>query len=167
LLTFHSRFREIKQIRVKSTTYGHFSNGTVIAPQEAKEWAMSTELCYLEAGKVQGRLGDLEGMTLSSDTDEALGTLDGVVIDPAERRLRYFVVQRRGWLRSRRYLVPADQPAQISDDSRTLRVPVHPAQLAACEEFDGESIPEFSDDHLITALFGHDSDEDEDKVHAA
>jgi PRC-barrel domain protein len=121
---------------------------------------MSTELCYLEAGKVQSPGGDLEGVTLASETDEALGTLDGVVFDPAERRLRYFVVHRRGWLTSRRYLVPADQPAQMADDSRTLRVPVDPAQLADCEEFDGESIPDFSDDHLITALFGRHSDQD-------
>ena len=113
------------------------------------------QLCYVDAGKVRcGASGDLEGLQLSSDTDEALGTLDGVVIDPAERRVRYFVVHRRGWFKSRRYLVPADYPAQIASDRRTLRLPVDPDKLTNCEEFDGTSIPAYSDEHLLTAIFG-------------
>jgi hypothetical protein len=113
------------------------------------------QLCYLDAGKVRcGASGDLEGLKLSSETDEALGTLDGVVIDPAERRVRYFVVHRRGWFKSRRYLVPADCPAQIASDRRTLRLPVDRDKLTTCEEFDAASIPPYSDQHLLTALFG-------------
>ena len=113
------------------------------------------QLCYLDAGKVRcGASGDLEGLKLSSDTDQAWGTLDGVVIDPAERRLRYFVVHRRGWFKSRRYLVPADCPAQIASDGRTLRLPVDPDKLANCAEFDVASIPAYSDEHLLTAIFG-------------
>ena len=84
------------------------------------------QLCYLEAGQVTGPCGGLEGVTLSTETDETLGTLDGVVIDPSERRIRYFVVQRRGWLRTHRYLLSADRPAQITKDRRNLRLPVEP-----------------------------------------
>lgn len=113
------------------------------------------QLCYLHAGKVRcGASGDLEGVKLSSDTDEALGTLDGVVIDPAERRVRYFVVHRRGWFKSRRYLVPADCVAQIASDRRTLRLPVDPDKLTNCEEFDVASIPDYSDEHVLAAIFG-------------
>jgi len=111
------------------------------------------DLCYLEAGQVTGPCGGLEGVTLSTETDEALGTLDGVVIDPSERRIRYFVVHRRGWLRSHRYLLSADRPTQITKDRRKLRLPVEPGELTSCQEFDAESIPKFSDEHLLTALF--------------
>ena len=86
-------------------------------------------------------------------TDEALGTLDGVVIDPSERRIRYFVVHRRGWLRSHRYLLSADRPTQMTTDRRKLRLPVEPGELTSCQEFDAQSIPRFSDEHLLTALF--------------
>ena len=111
------------------------------------------QLCYLEAGQVTGPCGGLEGVTLSTETDETLGTLDGVVIDPSERRIRYFVVQRRGWLRTHRYLLSADRPAQITKDRRNLRLPVEPGELTRCVEFDAQSIPRFSDEHLLTALF--------------
>ena len=113
----------------------------------------NSDLCYLEAGKVTGPSGGLNGVTLSTEQDEALGTLDGVVIEPAERRIRYFVVKRRGWLRNHRYLLSADRPTHITDDRRTLRLPVEPDELASCEEFDATSIPPFSDEHLLTALF--------------
>jgi hypothetical protein len=119
-------------------------------------------LCYLGAGQVTGPCGGLQGVKLATDKDEALGTLDGVVIDPAERRIRYFVVQRQGWFRSRRVLLPADRPTQIADDRRTLRLPVDPEELSHCEEFDGRSIPPFSDEHLLTALFHPTSDRDAD-----
>jgi hypothetical protein len=118
-------------------------------------------LCYLEAGQVTGPCGGLKGITLSTETDEALGTLDGVLIDPSERRIRYFVVHRRGWLRSRRFLLSADRPAQITNDRRMLRLPVEPEELTSCEEFDARSIPRFSDDHLLAALFGHPAGADE------
>jgi hypothetical protein len=113
----------------------------------------NSQLCYLEAGQLTGPCGGLQGVTLSTEEDEALGTLDGVVIDPSERRIRYFVVQRRGWLGSRRFLLSADRPAQITKDRRKLRLPVEPDELTSCEEFDAQRIPRFSDDHLLTALF--------------
>ena len=120
----------------------------------------NSQLCYLEAGQVTGPCGGLEGVTLSTETDEALGTLDGVVIEPSERRIRYFVVQRRGWLRSRRFLLSADRPAQMTDDRRKLRLPVEPDELMSLEDFDAQSIPKFSDEHLLAALFCHTPDND-------
>jgi hypothetical protein len=118
---------------------------------------MTTEsqlrLCYLDAGKVQSPVGHLSGLTLQSDCDEALGTLEGVVIDPAERRIRYFVVRRTGWLRSRRFLLPADRPAQIIDEPRTLRLKIAPDELAGYEDFDTQSMRAFSDEDVVTAMF--------------
>jgi hypothetical protein len=122
----------------------------------------NSDLCYLEAGQVTGPCGGLEGVTLSTETDEALGTLDGVVIDPTERRIRYFVVHRRGWLRSHRYMLSADRPTQMTKDRRKLRLPVEPGELTSCEEFNAQSIPKFSDEHLMTALFCNTAGRDAD-----
>lgn len=112
-----------------------------------------SKLCYLRAGNVQSPAGTLQGVTLESHTDEPLGTLNGVVIDPAERRLCYLVVQRRGWLRRERCLLPVAQPMQIDRDHGTLRVEVEPAELDGCQGFDPASIPEFSDEDVLTAMF--------------
>lgn len=113
------------------------------------------KLCYLRAGNVLSPAGRLQGVTLESYTDEPLGTLDGVVIDPAERRLRYLVVQRRGWLRRGRCLLPIAGTMQMDREHGTLRVEVEPAQLDECPGFDPASIPEFSDDDVLTAMFAH------------
>ena len=120
----------------------------------------NSQLCYLEAGQVTGPCGGLQGVTLSTERAEALGPLDGVVIDPSERRIRYFVVQRQGWLRRGRFLLSADRPAQMTKDSRELRLPVERDELKSCEDFDAQSIPKFSDEHLLAALFCHTPDND-------
>jgi hypothetical protein len=109
-------------------------------------------LCYLNASKVLSPAGGLSRVDLRSPDNKLLGDLDGVIIEPAERRLRYFVVTSPGWFRRRRYLVPADAAPQIDTKSRTLRLDVNPADLCACEEFD-DRLREFSDDDLITATF--------------
>jgi hypothetical protein len=80
--------------------------------------------------------------------DEQLGSFDGVLIDPASRRVRYFVVERTSPLRRRRYLVPADTLATL--DERTLRVQAHADDL---ERFDARTVPAFSDEDLVTAIF--------------
>jgi hypothetical protein len=80
--------------------------------------------------------------------DEQLGSFDGLLVDPASRRVRYFVVERASALRRRRYLVPADTLATL--DERTLRVQAHADDL---ERFDARTVPAFSDEDLITAMF--------------
>ena len=59
----------------------------------------SPRLCYLDAARVAGPAGELAGATVETSAAEPLGTLDGVLIDPDERRVRYLVVERTGWLR--------------------------------------------------------------------
>jgi PRC-barrel domain len=110
------------------------------------------QLCYLEASKVLSPAGGLSRVDLRSPDNKLLGDLDGVVIDPEKRRLRYFVVTSPGWFNRRRYLVPADAAPRIDAESHTLRIDLNPRDVCACEEFDG-SLREFSDDDLIAATF--------------
>ena len=67
-------------------------------------------LCYLDASKVRTSIGDLNGVNLRDSYDEELGSLKGVLIEAAARRVRYFVVEVAGRLRTHCYLVPADDP---------------------------------------------------------
>jgi hypothetical protein len=52
----------------------------------------------------------------------------------------------------RRYLVPADGPAVMVPEDRALRVDVSSDNIER-QRFDSRSVPRFSDDDLMTALF--------------
>jgi PRC-barrel domain protein len=109
-------------------------------------------LRYLGANAVECPVGKLEGLRLFSQDDEALGKIDGVLIDPTTRQLRYYVVDGTRLFYRRRYLVPADSPAVVLPDHKALRVDI-PADSIERQRFDARVIPPFSDDDLLTAMF--------------
>lgn len=109
-------------------------------------------MCYLRASQVQGPVGDLSGIRLRTADNRAIGKLDGIVINPAERRVVYFVVQMSGMLRTHRFLVPVEAVLCIEAD-RTLTLGVRREELSGCEEFDNRKVREFSDDDAVTAMF--------------
>ena len=53
------------------------------------------KLCYLDASKLDSPVGALTHLDLKGADDRLLGVLDGIVIDPTERKLRYFVVKSK------------------------------------------------------------------------
>jgi hypothetical protein len=111
------------------------------------------KLCYLDASKLVSSVGTLSHVDLRGTDDRVLGVLDGIVIDPTERRLRYFVVESTGWLRRKRFLLPADGAARVDNDLGELRLEVDSEDLSGCEEFKTGSVRDFSDDDLIAGLF--------------
>lgn len=113
----------------------------------------TSALRYLDATDVHGPAGALGHVAVRGGDDHKLGELDGVLIDPAERRVRFLVIESRGWLGATRYLLPADELARICDDGRSLSMDVASRDLAACPIFERGSVPSFSDDDLIDALF--------------
>ena len=115
--------------------------------------AETDSLRYLEANAVNCPTGKLEGLCVVSQDDEALGVVNGVLIDPVTRKLRYFVVEaaRLFNLHRRRYLVSADTPAVMLPDDR-LRVE-EPFENIERQRFDSRAVPRFSDDDLMTAMF--------------
>ena len=117
--------------------------------QNSDERDTHSELCYLPASKVESPAGVLSELDVLAPDGEPLGNISGVVIDAPARRIRYFEVQSSGWLRRRRYLLEAD--AQIDPDRKALRLLVTPDEKAA--GVDRDALPEFSDEHLIAALF--------------
>jgi hypothetical protein len=111
----------------------------------------TSDLRYLKASSVQSPAGSLTTLELRGPHDARVGHLDGVLIDPARRRVRYFVVERDSWFRHRRYLLPADATAIMDRESCALRVDVD--DVTTCEEFEHDSVEHFSDDDVITAMF--------------
>ena len=54
---------------------------------------MNSNLRYLAASRVDTPVGDLHDVVVLSPSEEQLGTLSGVLVDPHERRLCYFIVE--------------------------------------------------------------------------
>src|SRR5262245_62173989 len=63
-------------------------------------------LCYLAAAQVEGPLQYFEGAEVRIPSDGKIGRLDGIVVDPAERQVRYLVVDNERYVNHHRYLVP-------------------------------------------------------------
>ncbi len=112
-------------------------------------------LRFVDAARLRIADVDLCRPDFRGTDDQKIGTLEGVVIDPVARRLRFFVVASHGWFRSRRFLLPAEWPARIEAGRNALRVELHPNDLAQFEEFDRFAAPAHSDDDLIESMFHH------------
>ncbi len=109
-------------------------------------------LRYLDAGHVNHPFGTLAGLVLCSDTDEKIGTVSGVLVEPASRCVRHFVIERRVALMTRHYLLAANTPTALEADDRKLRVL---AGSSALERFDARQVEPFSEEDAITAMFAH------------
>jgi hypothetical protein len=112
-------------------------------------------LCYLDASRVESPAGDLGRLRIETGSDQPLGSLDGVLIDPSERRIRYFVVKSDGWFNRRRYLISTDCLAKVEPERNTLRLDVEPEDLHRLDEGDRAAIREFSEEDAIEAMFAH------------
>ena len=105
------------------------------------------DLRYLDAGHVEHPSGTLEGLTVCTEQNEPLGELDGVLIEPSTRRVRYFVVDA-DTPRHDRYVLPADTPMVLDLHGRKLTVGV-----GVDMERLSDPLQPFSDEDVMTALF--------------
>jgi hypothetical protein len=110
-------------------------------------------LCFLDVSKVRTSIGDLNGVNLRDPYDEELGSLKGVLIEAAARRVRYFVVEVAARSTTHCYLVPVDDSVTVQEDRRTLRVASNAADLIRSGEFHIDSVRPYSDDDLMAAMF--------------
>jgi hypothetical protein len=106
------------------------------------------QLRYLEAAKVEHPTGTLEGYEICTDAQERLGSIDGVLLMPLQRRVRYFVIESPGWTR-RKYLVSASPSTRIDTEDGRIYV----GAQRYVRPYDPESVPPFSDDDLIETMF--------------
>src|SRR5262245_35408198 len=113
----------------------------------AKELSRSHALRYLDAAQVKHPSGTFADLTLFSPDDHKLGAISGVLVEPASRRVRYFVVERRTALVPRRYVLAADTPAVLEAYDGKLRVLATEDDL---ERFDARQVERFSEEDAIT-----------------
>ncbi len=113
---------------------------------------VDSRLRYIAAEHVDTPVGPLSGMALVGPSDQRVGTLEGMVIDPIKRRARYFVVRSRNWLTTHHHLVPAS-PARLDPQRKMLHVDIEGDDLARLGEVPANAFQRYSDDDLIAALF--------------
>jgi len=111
-----------------------------------------SELSYLDASKVSSPAGALSELDVLSAEGRRLGSIEGVVIDAAARRVRYLSVRSSSWFGRRRYIVAADQLGQIEGERKALRLRVD-LRDEAVPGLEAAALREFSDDDLLAALF--------------
>jgi len=116
----------------------------------ANELPSPDVLRYLDADHVKHPSGTFAGLTVCSRDNQKLGAISGVLLEPASRRVRYFVVERRTALMPRRYVLAADTPAVLEVEDQTLRILSNVEDL---ERFDARKVERFSDEDAITAMF--------------
>ena len=118
----------------------------------AKELETTADLRYLEADNVNCPSGNLAEFRVVTADAEALGNVSGVLISPATRRCEYFVIKSPGLFSHRRFLLPVDAGAVLEDDPKSLRLTARKDELDL-QAFQLHSVPDFSDDDLLTAMF--------------
>src|SRR5580765_7532274 len=83
----------------------------------------------------------------------APGSIGGVLIDPAEHKLRYFVIESPGLASQRRYLLPIEAAATMAPEGTSLRLDMETDDFTALEEFDDATVREFTEEDAIAPTF--------------
>ena len=110
----------------------------------------STRLRYIDASHVEASVRDLVGFDVITEAGKRLGEFVGLIVDPAERRIRYLVVHLKRLFGQQRLLVPMSA-ARLDVDRRALQVEL-PSD-AHCPTFKAQDFAPFSDEDLVSAMF--------------
>ena len=122
----------------------------------AKQREPNVDLRYLKADSVNCPSGTLADFRVVTADAEALGNVSGVLISPATRRCEFFVIASPGLLSQRRFLLPIDAGAVLENDPKSLRLSARKDELDL-QSFTLHSVPQFSDEDLLTAMFKRDA----------
>jgi sporulation protein YlmC with PRC-barrel domain len=85
---------------------------------------------------VSGDIDDIRGTTVYGLEDEKIGKIDDVIVDHETGQVRYAVVDSGGWLKSHKFLVPADRIAARGDKDDEFVVPVTKQQIENFPPYD-------------------------------
>lgn len=113
------------------------------------DMATDATLRYVQAERLEGEGLQFAGLAVQTRNERELGRLDGIIVDPRARRVRYFVVDAGG---HHRYLMPLCA-ASLDEEHHALRL-VSPDDPQDCFEFDPGAFVEFDDDDVVAAIFG-------------
>ena len=112
----------------------------------------AADLRYLDASSVRCPAGMLSEFRVCTEDAQQLGSVNGVLISPSLRQLRYYVIEQPGLFVQRRYLVSADTGAVLEPDRKTLKIDA-PKDELDLQSFKLGSVPPFSDDDLVQTMF--------------
>jgi hypothetical protein len=82
------------------------------------------------------RFDRIKGAKVYGSDGEKIGTLDDLLIEPANSSNGYAIVDSGGWLRSRRFVVPLDYLDFSERDESALVAPVTKQQIENLPEWD-------------------------------
>jgi hypothetical protein len=102
-----------------------------------------------------GRRGVRLGVIRDSNK-RVVGTLEGLIVAPAQRTIRSFVVRSTGRGDQACYLLPmSDVSAQFNGESHCLEIEIGQQDVRGCGEgpMDPGDYAEFGDDDLLDCLF--------------
>jgi hypothetical protein len=130
-------------------------NATRPGPQIAfqsdvmNETAGDNHLRFVDNSRLESPL--VEPLEVRTQAGTKIGTFDGVIVDPAQRRVRFLVVDR-GRVFHKRCLIPMPA-ARLDAEHHALSIDIDDTDPNEWERFDPGTFPRFSDDDLITAMF--------------
>ena len=108
-------------------------------------------MSYVKGGQVNAAGMNLDRLPLSAEgCDRRLGQLAGLVIDVADRRVRYLVVASSET--GREHLLPLDSTS--IDPQRGLVARVTDDTLSAYEPFEASAFAEYDDEAIMSLMFG-------------
>jgi hypothetical protein len=113
---------------------------------------VSTPLRFVAAWRLETPAGSLTDALLVSPSNKTLGKLDGVLVNPLQRRVCYYVVKSGRGLRAHRFLLQA-APAALEAHQGIVRIDAEPEDLTELSQIAPRSFPPFSDADLIDAMF--------------
>ncbi len=119
-----------------------------LLPFVAMNESDAPRLCFLESSRLEAPLVEPLDVRIQG---EKIGTFDGVIVDPAQRRVRFLVVDR-GRFFHKRCLIPMPS-ARIDTEHHSLNIDLDNADAQEWPRFDPVTFPPFSEDDLITAMF--------------
>jgi hypothetical protein len=106
-----------------------------------------TRLRFVDSSDLKASTVDFDELDVETAAGDALGNVEGFLVDVEARRPYYLVVDSGGWFKSRLFLVPIGH-ARLHQDDGTVVVDVPRATIEAFPEYDEERFPELSDEEM-------------------
>ena len=109
-----------------------------------------SQLRFIEAERIETPAGRLEGAVVVTPT-EKLGKLDGMLVDPIELRVQYYVIESSENAEPRRhYLVPSTL-TRMDRQRRALELDLENDQIDRFDDVAPDTFTRFADDDLAAA----------------
>jgi hypothetical protein len=104
-------------------------------------------LRYVDAGDLDDDRIDFDGMNVESPTGEHLGDVDGFIVDAADGRPYYVVVDSGGWFKSKDFLLPAGY-ARLDPNAEAIVTAIDRSRIDRFPGFDKNEFEKLSKDDL-------------------